>query len=217
MPLLSLDVHPHPLLRVAAFTTQFPQPLASIGTSQAAMDALRLDGPAPMTRSESVRTAVRDLLRVGGYKPTGRGKPASEYLLRVATEGMLGSINGAVDACNAVSLHSALPISVVDLDRAAEPFHIATAAAGEKYVFNASGQDIDIGGLLCLFDAKGPCANAVRDSQRTKTNAETTRTLSVLWAPAPCEAEVAAATAWYRELLEQQGATTADAGIHYIA
>ena len=28
-------------------------------------------------------------------------------------------------------------------------------------MFNASGQTIDVGGLLCLFDAEGPCANAV--------------------------------------------------------
>ncbi len=30
---------------------------------------------------------MRKLLRHGGYKPTGRGKPASEYLVRAAGEG----------------------------------------------------------------------------------------------------------------------------------
>jgi hypothetical protein len=35
------------------------------------------------------------------------------------------------------------------------------------YVFNQSGQTIDVAGLLCLFDSDGPCGNAVKDSQRT--------------------------------------------------
>src|SRR5688500_10516642 len=99
---------------------------------------------APLQSSDEVRAAVRDLLRHGGYKPTGRGKPASEYLIRAVSEGALSSINPAVDACNVVSLHSGLPISVVDLDRARPPFRIAVAAAETTYVFNASGQTIDV-------------------------------------------------------------------------
>ena len=82
------------------------------------------------------------------------------------------SINAAVDVCNIVSLHSGLPISVVDLAKATPPFRVAVAAAGSSYVFNASGQTIDLGGLLCLCDADGPCANAVKDAQRTKTERE---------------------------------------------
>jgi DNA/RNA-binding domain of Phe-tRNA-synthetase-like protein len=151
---------------------------------------------------------VRDLLRHGGYKPTGRGKPASEYLVRAAGEGAVGSINAAVDACNAVSLHSGFPISVVDLDLARAPFRIAVAPSGSSYVFNASGQEIDLGGLLCLFDADGPCANAVRDAQRTKTRAETRSTLSVIWGCVGHEARLASTERWYRSLLEQAGART---------
>jgi DNA/RNA-binding domain of Phe-tRNA-synthetase-like protein len=148
------------------------------------------------------------MLRAGGYKPTGRGKPASEYLVRAATEGALGPINAAVDACNAVSLHSGFPISVVDLDRARGPFRIATAPAGASYVFNASGQEIDLAGLLCLFDSEGPCANAVRDAQRTKTTADTRRTLSVIWGCAGFEERLAETERWYRALLAQSGAMT---------
>ena len=122
-----------------------------------------------------------------------------------------GAINPAVDACNAVSLHSGFPVSVVDLDRARAPFRIGVAPPDAKYVFNASGQEIDLGGLVCLFDADGPCANAVRDSQRTKTRAETARTLSVLWGCAGFEDRLRHAERWYRALLEEAGATTADA------
>lgn len=206
----SLRIEPHPLLNAATFVTIFPAPLGTISTPAAALDALRLDGPAPVQRDETVRSAVRDLLRHGGYKPTGRGKPASEYLVRAATEGALGSINAAVDVCNAVSLHSALPISVVDLDRARSPFRIGVAPASASYVFNASGQEIDLSGLLSLFDADGPCANAVRDAQRTKTRDETLATLSVLWGCAGLEDRLEQAERWYRSLLESAGATTHD-------
>lgn len=213
MTALHLQIAPHPLLKVAAFTTSFAAPLGALPTPPRVLDALGLDAPAPMQREEAVRGAVRDLLRQGGYKPTGRGKPASEYLVRAASEGALGSINAGVDACNAVSLHSGFPISVVDLDRARAPFRIAVAPAGASYVFNASGQEIDLAGLLCIFDADGPCANAVRDSQRTKTHADTRETLSVIWGCVGHEARLAAAERWYRELLSDVAATTDDVQI----
>ena len=90
---------------------------------------LSLDAKAPLSRDEDVRKRVRDLLRHGGYKPTGRGKPSPEYLVRAVGDGALSPINAAVDACNAVSLASGLPVSVVDLDLAAPPFRIGIAAS----------------------------------------------------------------------------------------
>lgn len=209
----TLAIDPHPLLRAAAFTTAFPAPLGDLASPPALLALLSADAAAPVTRDEGVRGAVRDLLRHGGYKPTGRGKPASEYLVRAAEEGTLGAINLAVDACNAVSLHSGLPISVVDLARAVPPFRIGVAPAGASYVFNASGQEIDLGGLLCLFDADGPCANAVKDAQRTKTTPATRDTLSVVWGVAGFDDRVGDAVRWYRSLLQQAGASTADTGV----
>ena len=203
-----LYVDHHPLLRVSAFVTTFSVPLGDIQTEPRILGLLKSDAPAPVSRDESVRAAVRDLLRHGGYKPTGRGKPASEYLVRAASEGALGAINPAVDACNAVSLHSGFPISVVDLDRTRGPFRISIAPEGVSYVFNASGQEIDLSGLLCLWDADGPCANAVRDAQRTKTRPETRRTLSVIWGCAAFEKRLGDTERWYRELLEGMGAQT---------
>jgi DNA/RNA-binding domain of Phe-tRNA-synthetase-like protein len=204
-----LAIHPHPLLDAAAFETTFSAPLGELAT----IDAIRallasVDAPAPMRSDEAVRAAVRDLLRHGGYKPTGRGKPSSEYLMRAVSEGALGPINAAVDACNAVSLHSGLPISVIDLARATPPLSVSVAAAGARYVFNAAGQEIDLAGLLCLCDAQGPCANAVKDAQRTKTSAATTRTLSVVWGTRALPGRAAEAAAWYRELLHAMGGST---------
>lgn len=199
---------PHPLLDAAVFTTRFPAPLALCPSPPALVRLLALDADAPLARDEAVRGAVRDLLRHGGYKPTGRGKPASEYLVRAAGEGTLASINLAVDACNAVSLASGLPISVVDLGLAQPPFRIGLAPEGSAYVFNAAGQTIELAGLLCLFDALGPCANAVKDCQRTKTDGGTESTLSVVWGVKGWEQRTAETVRWYRELLAQAGAAT---------
>jgi DNA/RNA-binding domain of Phe-tRNA-synthetase-like protein len=204
-----LTIEPHPLLEAAAFTATFPSALGALSTSDAVRALLAsAEAAAPLHSDDAVRAAVRDLLRHGGYKPTGRGKPSSEYLVRAVAEGALGSINAAVDCCNAVSLHSGLPISVVDLDRATAPLRVGVAPAGARYVFNASGQEIDLGGLICLMDADGPCANAVKDAQRTKTGAATTRTLSILWGTRALPGRAAAAAAWYRGLLGEMGATT---------
>jgi DNA/RNA-binding domain of Phe-tRNA-synthetase-like protein len=205
-----LAIDPHPLLDLRAFVTRFPQPLETMPSGPALLAWLSLDAPAPMRSDDTVREAVRQLLRQGGFKPTGRSKPASEYLVKAVGEGRLTSINLAVDACNAASLHSGLPISVVDLDRAREPFRVGLAPAGASYVFNASGQVIDIEGLLCLFDTEGPCANAVKDAQRTKTGPQTRRTLSIIWGTNALRGRAEQTAAWYRQLLEQQGAATED-------
>jgi DNA/RNA-binding domain of Phe-tRNA-synthetase-like protein len=203
-----MSVEPHPLLDLRAFVTDFPRPLGQM-TSPAELTALlSLEAAAPLHSDDKVREAVRALLRHGGFKPTGRSKPASEYLIRAVGEGVLSSINLAVDACNIASLHSGLPISVVDLDRARPPFRVAVAPAGAAYVFNAAGQSIDVAGLLCLFDADGPCANAVKDAQRTKTTPETRRTLSLVWGTNALPDRAARTETWYRELLERHGAST---------
>lgn len=202
----------HPLLEAVAFTTEFSTPLGELGRAESLLRLLALDAPAPLRSDDAVRAAVRDLLRHGGYKPTGRGKPASEYLVRAVGEGALGSINAAVDACNVASLHSGLPISVVDLDRAAAPFRVGLAPEGTSYVFNQAGQSIDVAGLVCLFDAAGPCANAVKDSQRTKTSPETRRTLSVVWGTSALPGRARQTAEWYRELLAAVGGTTAVVG-----
>ena len=71
---------------------------------------------------------------------------------------------------------------------------------------------IDLAGLVCLFDAEGPCANAVKDSQRTKTHPGTTRTLSVIWGTTADPGRPDQTARWYRELLERLGAKTSDVG-----
>ena len=179
----------------------FPKPLGEMSSSPKLVSLLSLDAQAPLRSSDEIRARVRDLLRHGGFKPTGRNKPASEYLIKAAAQGSLNSINVAVDACNVVSLHSGLPITVVDLDRTNEPLRVGIAPPDTTYVFNQSGQAIDVSGLLCLFDAEGPWANAVKDAQRTKTDVTTRRTLSLIWGTNVLRSRAAQAESWYAALL----------------
>src|SRR5881394_2170050 len=106
-----LTVDPHPLLDLRGFVTEFAKPLGELPSPPDVLALLSADTAAPLHSDDAVREAVRSLLRHGGFKPTGRSKPASEYLLKAVREGLLSSINLAVDACNVVSLHSGLPIS----------------------------------------------------------------------------------------------------------
>jgi DNA/RNA-binding domain of Phe-tRNA-synthetase-like protein len=199
-----LTVDPHPLLDLRAFETL----LGEMHSSPELLGLLSLTAAAPFQSDDTVREAVRSMLRHGGFKPAGRSKPASEYLIKAVSDGKLPPINVPVDACNVVSLHSGLPISVVDLDRVRPPLRVGLAQAGASYVFNAAGQTIDLAGLLCLFDAEGPCGNAVKDAQRTKTSPETRRTLSLIWGSTALPSRAAQVEAWYRALLEKEGAMT---------
>lgn len=207
-----LEYAAHPLLHRVAFTATYPRDLGELETppdvteilapgSLAETTSPRLGVPAlDADARETLRQDVRDLLRHGGYKPTGRGKPSSEDLVRASGGDGLPTINLAVDCCNAVSLLSGLPISVVDVDRAAPPFR-ADVVETASYVFNASGQEIRLDGLLCLHDANGPIANAVKDCHATKTHPGTRRTLSVLWAPASHAEHAERTLAAYSELV----------------
>lgn len=163
-------------------------------------------GPVPFAREADTKDLVRAMLRVGGFKPSGRSKPASEYLTGAAAEGRLAPINLVVDAANAASLHGGLPISVVDLDLAREPYSVAVRGPGERYVFNAAGQEIELAGLVCFGDASGPCASPVKDSHRTKTHALTRRALVVVWGVRAQSGLADAVADWAVELLRGAGA-----------
>lgn len=200
----------HDLLDAAVITCQFYQPLAATPSPTTLTQLLSPQAETEFQSSDELRKQVRDLLRVGGFKPTGRSKPASEYLIRAASEGQLGSINLAVDVCNVVSLHSGLPISVFDRDLAEGALAIDIAQPGTSYVFNRSGQEMDIGGLLCVFDQLGPCANAVKDSQRTKTHDQTQSTTTVIWGTRQQPDYTRRVAEWYIQLLAPFADTSLD-------
>lgn len=205
----TIAIAPHPLLELGAFVTKFAQPL---GELNAPFKAAGVN--APFAASDAVRAEIRALLRHGGFKPAGRSKPASEYLVAAQTEGRFPEINAAVDACNIASLYSGLPISLIDLDRVVGDMSVSICPAATSYVFNPSGQVIDASGLLAVFDAEGPTGTPVKDAQRTKTHEGTRTTLSIVWGSNKLPGRTKQATDWYRQLVaEIPGATLEDVSL----
>lgn len=195
---------------MGSFVIRLARPLGAITTPDAITALAQIGARGVLPVIETVKP-VRDLLRHGGFKPAGRSKPASEYLSAAFAEGRFPQINALVDACNVVSLHAGLPISLVDLDLVVPPLTIAIAPPGTSYVFNPSGQVIDASGLVCLHDALGPTGTPVKDAQRTKTSEATRSALAIVWGTRALPDRTAAATAWYRELVALiDGATIED-------
>lgn len=153
------------------------------------------------------RAQVRRMLRFGKYRASGRGKPASEFLLRAAIADEFPLINGPVDVCNAISLASGFPGSLFDVEVCGKDLLVRRGAAGEQYVFNASGQSIDLTDLLLVCrrvdEQWQPCGNPVKDSEATKIRATTKDVVAVLYIPAEQGREVVESWAGkYAALLE---------------
>lgn len=125
-------------------------------------------------KRETFRQAGREMLRNGSYKPTGRSKPSSEYLLREATKDNFPQINPIVDINNLISLRYMVPISLWDPDRSSSS-HVLfrLGEEGESFEFNTSGQHIDLKDLITGFAVDGerqqPMINPVKDALATKT------------------------------------------------
>jgi len=137
---------------------------------------------------EALRKASRDILRNGKYKPTGRGKPASEYLLRAAREDSFPRINGPVDANNLISLRYCVAISLWDLDLAGvDQFEFRLGAEDEQYAFNPSGQVLGLRDLVCGcglgVDRSTPLVTPIKDGMATKIGPATTRLAGAIYYP----------------------------------
>ncbi len=144
----------------------------------------------PLTKQEDdFRKACRDMMRNGSYKPTGRGKPASEYLLRTANEGSFPRINTLVDINNYISLKFLVPISLWDTDKIeADSWLFRLGKPDESFVFNPSGQTLALKDLITGFavhnGTESPIVTPVKDCQQTKTNKMTRNMAAAIYYPA---------------------------------
>lgn len=194
-----ITVDAHPLLELAVLESTWPSALGGLDDERvAALASLDAEQPFPVP-DDAHKKVVRDLFRHGGFKPAGRSKPCNEYIRAATDKGVFPRINACVDWTNLAALHGAIPVSTVDLDRTVGALRVGIAEPGTSYVFNRSGQEISIGGLICLFDETGPCANAVKDSQRTKTDDDSTRTLTLCWGTTAVPGRAAAIAEWLAE------------------
>jgi DNA/RNA-binding domain of Phe-tRNA-synthetase-like protein len=174
----------HPTLRLAAISAGpvrcEPSSPDLIERMSVTAERVRRD---PAAFPDAVRVAIRDVMRAGGYKPSGRGKPASEFLCAVACEQGLPVVNNLVDINNLVSLGTALPISMFDADKLGTPVVIRFGRPAERYIFNVSGQSMDVSGIpvICRAATDEPVGNAVKDSMLAKVGPETRKVLAVVY------------------------------------
>jgi len=155
------------------------------------------------------KAAVREMLRYGKYKPAGRSKPSSEYLIAAALEGDFPLVSGPVDVNNAVSLEWGYPASLFDLELSGSDLLLRRGLPGESFVFNQSGQSIDLQDLLCVCRLEAgswvPCGNPVKDAMATKIRESTRSTAAVIYAPcSESKADLAAAAVRFTGLLRSE-------------
>jgi DNA/RNA-binding domain of Phe-tRNA-synthetase-like protein len=134
---------------------------------------------------EEKRRAVRQLLRIGGFSPSGRNRPAQELIIRDLKErGEFNYINNVVDVNNVVSLESLLPISVFDVAKLGTRLTVRIGEPGEGYIFNQSGQWLDVKRCIvcCHGDEAGePVGSPVKDSMATKIFDDATHFCGVIY------------------------------------
>lgn len=202
-PTIRYDVHEQLFLSMAALTLPGPLSELTLDWPRAKAHTQALSAQLLPGQPERIKTQLRDLLKLTGFKPHGRNKPASEYLQRADQEGRISpehSINALVDCANLASLHSGLPISVIDADALVGSTLTAAACPPEReFIFNPSGQRLSAGGLLALHDDLGPTATPVKDAQRTKTHDDTRHALLVIWS---CPALALLADATYDAIIQ---------------
>ncbi|NCB39662.1 MAG: hypothetical protein EOM80_12940 [Erysipelotrichia bacterium] len=120
---------------------------------------------------------IRSLLKTFGFHPSGRSRPASEFLFKdLQNRGGFNFINNVVDINNHISLVSHLPISVIDIDKSGFDLCVRVGLDEESYVFNREGHELSLKKLLVI--ARNGAAGAafgspVKDSQATKVFGET--------------------------------------------
>lgn len=137
---------------------------------------------------EDKRRAIRGLLKIGGFSPSGRNRPAHELLVRDLQErAEFNHINNVVDVNNVISLKSMLPISIFDVAKLGDRLTVRIGEPGEGYVFNQSGQYLDVKRCICCCRGAGagePVGTPVKDSMATKIFAGATSFLGVVYGSA---------------------------------
>ena len=143
---------------------------------------------AELPASEELRQQVRQMLRYGKFKASGRSKPAQEYLLRCAVQDKsLPNINAPVDILNTVSLACGLPISLLSIRKSSSKLHVRRGQSGEAYIFNAAGQELDVEDLIVVCDQNQnpgrPIGSPIKDSMAGKIEKSDDHQIAIIYGP----------------------------------
>jgi DNA/RNA-binding domain of Phe-tRNA-synthetase-like protein len=158
---------------------------------------------------ESRRKAVRDILRNGKYKPSGRGKPASEYLVSLIERGEpLPSINPLVDIFNYTSARFQIPISVWSPRQlSADSYTFALGRPGDAYQFNSSGHVIEVKdlivGAMIRNDESVSFLSPVKDAHIAKVDSTANHIAAAFYVPVSEAEEMEAMFDCVRRLLHE--------------
>ncbi len=171
----------------------------------------------PLTeQEETFRLECRNMLRNGSYKPTGRGKPANEYLLKAALDSKFPKVNSLVDINNFISLKYSVPVSVWDTDLAnTSSYEFRLGLEMENYIFNAASQtislkDLIVGCTLNETDGSRPIISPIKDSLQTKLQAQSTNIMGIIYYPLKAgsllhlESVAEEFLSWLQQLTEDQ-------------
>ena len=167
-------------------------------------------GTADYAIPEEKRRAVRQLLKLGGFSPSGRNRPAHELLVRDLQErGEFHHINNVVDVNNVISLAHLLPISIFDTAKLGSALTVRIGEPDEGYVFNQSGQWLAV--KRCITCCNGrppgePVGTPVKDSMATKVFPGAGGLLGIIYATTDgwSRDELAAITREFAELLVRE-------------
>ncbi len=123
--------------------------------------------------------AARQAFKKSGKDPS-RYRPSSEALMRRIASGKgLYRVSPVVDVNNIISIRTGWPIGTYDITAINGDATFRIARSGEPYQGIGRGE-LNIEGLPCFADAKGPFGTPMSDSERTKVTEETKDVMSVL-------------------------------------
>lgn len=137
---------------------------------------------------DHIQKGIRSLLKTTGFHPSGRSRPASEFLFKdLQNRGGFNFINNVVDINNHISLIKHLPISVFDLDKSGTDLSIRVGLDDESYVFNREGQILSLKKLMVVArhgTDRAAIGSPVKDSQATKVFTDTKNIAAIIYTSA---------------------------------
>ena len=129
-------------------------------------------------KDDPIVRAYRDFYWRIGIDPT-KTRPASEALVRRALRGSVPKINPIVDAGNAASIETLIPIGIYDLDKLSLPLVITISKGGEIFRPIGGKEEKLSGGIPIMVDSRGIVVHVYphRDSIDTCVTHETRKVL----------------------------------------
>lgn len=137
---------------------------------------------------DHLQKGIRGLLKNFGFHPSGRNRPASEYLFKdLLNRREFNTINNLVDINNHLSLKYHLPISILDADISGTNLCLRIGLENEEYVFNREGQVLSLKKLLLVArhgEDRSALGSPVKDSQASKISQETRNAIVFVYSSA---------------------------------